>query len=108
MQETLTDKLALIRRHIDRATTALADGAVSPVTRAVLGEFARKLDKVTAALPAANEQTSRELIVELEQAGDSAKVASDADPGTNADGKKLVEVAHNAICVLKYETLNAR
>jgi len=103
MKESLTDQMALIRRHLDRATAAVATSG-SPVARAVLGEFVRKLEKAAAAMPGANAQTSRELIVEVEQAGDSAKVAADADTTMNADARKLVEVAHNAICVLKAET----
>ena len=103
MQESLADQLALIRRHLERATTALTTSG-SPVARAVFGEFMRKLEKAAAAMPSANAQTSRELIVEVEQAGDSAKVAADADTTMSADARKLVEVAHNAICVLKAET----
>ena len=44
-----------------------------------------------------------QLIIELEQAGDSAKVAAEADAGASADSKKLVDLAHHAICVLKHE-----
>jgi len=103
--ESLADKLALIGRHIDRATAALgSDAGASPVSRAVLGEFARKHAKATAGLATATDRGARELVVELEQAGDSAKVASEADAGASAESKKLVEVAHNSICVLKFET----
>lgn len=100
MTESLTDQLALIHRHLDRATAAVATSG-SPVARAVLGEFARKLDKAAAAMPGASAEAKRELIVEVEQAGDSAKVAADADTTMSADARKLVEIAHNAICVLK-------
>jgi hypothetical protein len=103
MKESLSDQLALIRRHLDRATAALATSDPE-VARAVLGEFVRKLEKAAAAMPSANAQTSRELIVEVEQAGDSAKVAADADSAMSADARKLVEIAHNAICVLKAQT----
>jgi hypothetical protein len=103
--ETLSDKLALIGRHIERATAALAaDSTVSPVTRAVLGEFARKHQKASAGLAGATDQAARELVVELEQAGDSANVAALADAGAGADSRKAVEIAHNSICVLKFET----
>ena len=78
MTESLSDQLALIRSHLDRAAAALATSG-SEVARAVLGEFVRKLEKAAAAMPSADAQTSRELIVEVEQAGDSAKVAADAD-----------------------------
>jgi hypothetical protein len=103
--ETLSDKLALIGRHIDRATTVLdADTTASPVLRAVVGEFARKHQKASTALGGASEQVARELVVELEQAGDSANVAAKADMGASADSRKAVDVAHNSICVLKFET----
>ena len=103
--ETLADKLALIGRHIERATAALgSDSGASPVSRAVLGEFQRKHKKAADGLAGATETGARELVVELEQAGDSAKVAADADTGATADSKKAVEVAHNSICVLKFET----
>jgi hypothetical protein len=103
--ETLADKLALIGRHIDRATSTLAaDSAASPVLVAVLGEFARKHQKASAGLGGATEQASRELVVELEQAGDSANVAAKADLGASADSRKAIDVAHNSICVLKFET----
>jgi hypothetical protein len=102
--ESLADDLALLRRHIDRATAALAsDANASPVLRAVVGEFDRKLAKATAGLPSATGAAARELIAELEQAGDSAKVAAEADTGASADSRKLVELAHHAICVLKHE-----
>jgi hypothetical protein len=102
MTESLTDQLALIRRHLDRATAAVATSG-SPVARAVLGELVRKLDKAAAVLPGADAPTTRELIVEVEQAADSAKVAAEADTAMSADARKLVEIAHNAICVLKAE-----
>ena len=103
--ETLADKLALIGRHIDRATAALAaDSAASPVLRAVLGEFARKHQKAATGLGSASEQGARELVVELEQAGDSANVAAKADPAAGADAVKAIDIAHNSICVLKFET----
>ena len=106
--EPLADRLALLRRHIERATAALAsDANTSPVTLAVVREFDRKLVKATAALPSATGAAARELIIELEQAGDSAKVAAEADAGASADSKKLVDLAHHAICVLKHE-LTAR
>ena len=102
--EPLADKLALLRRHIDRATAALAsDTTASPVLRAVVGEFDRKLAKATAGLPSASAVAARELILEVEQAADSAKVAAEADPGASADSRKLVDLAHHAICVLKHE-----
>src|SRR5437868_5708400 len=96
--ETLAEKLALIERHISRAVEAVtADEGASPVLRAVLGEFAAKSRK-------ARDNVSREAVIEVEQAGDSARVAAGADSGASAETRKLVNVAHDAICVLKAES----
>lgn len=103
--ETLTDKLALLGRHIDRATAALAaDRGASPVLIAVVRELARKYQKTAAGLPGADERLARELVVEVEQAADSAKAAASADPGLAEETRHLVEVAHDAICLVKFET----
>lgn len=95
--ETLAEKLALVEKHIARAVDAVAaDRGASPVLRAVVEEFARKSRK--------NAAPSREAVIELEQAADSAKVAAAADAGVAAGTRKLVEVAHDAICLLKAES----
>jgi hypothetical protein len=51
----------------------LDDGA-SPVLATVVNEFAKKGEK------AAQSPDARVAVIELEQAGDSAKVAAEADP----------------------------
>ncbi len=103
--ETLQDKLALIGRHADRAAAAAqADAGASPVLVAVVEELARKAKKANAAMPGADPLLQRELIAEVEQAADSARVAAAADKGLGADARHLVEVAHEAFCVLKFET----
>ena len=63
----------------------------------VVGEFAAKSRK-------ARDNVSREAVIEVEQAGDSARVAAGADSGASAETRKLVNVAHDAICVLKAES----
>jgi hypothetical protein len=40
-------------------------------------------------------------VVELEQAGDSAKAAAEADPGLADDTRESVLAAHLAICMMK-------
>jgi hypothetical protein len=95
--ETLEEGLALIDRHIRRAVEAAEkDTGASPVMLAVLREFQRKSEKARAVLPA-----TREAVVELEQAGDSARVAAQADRGAAEATRKLVGVAHDSICMLK-------
>jgi hypothetical protein len=103
--ETVTEALALIGRHIDRAVGAVKeDAAASPVLLAVVLELDRKSKKAAAALDGAEGNKARELVVELEQAADSANVAAAADPGLGAPARKLVELAHQSICLLKFES----
>src|SRR4051812_9119766 len=96
--ESLVERLGLIHKHISKAAEATRAPGVSPVLAAVVGEFENKAKKLAAA-----GQPTREGIVELEQAGDSAKVAAAADTGASDEVKRLVGVAHDSICLLKHE-----
>jgi hypothetical protein len=78
-----------------------ADGGASPVLTAVVREFASKCEKALALTRSGN--GTREAVVELEQAGDSAKAAAEADGGAAEDTRSLVIDAHLAICMLKAE-----
>ena len=71
------------------------DTGASPVLVAVVGEFAKKAGKATAS---GDERTA---VIELEQAGDSAKAAAEADPGISAAAREAVLDAHMAICIAK-------
>ena len=71
-----------------------ADGGASVVLAAVVREFDDKATKATGA-------ASRDAVIELEQAGDSAKAAAEADPGLGAAARQAVLDAHLAICILK-------
>ena len=62
---------------------------------AVVNEFAKKADKATASAD------QRVAVIELEQAGDSAKVAAEADPGVSRTARDAVLEAHLAICIAK-------
>lgn len=62
---------------------------------AVVDEFANKAQK------AATVGDEREAVIELEQAGDSAKAAAEADPGVSDAARLAVLDAHLAICVAK-------
>jgi hypothetical protein len=62
---------------------------------AVVGEFAAKAAKAVAA------EDERGAVIELEQAGDSAKVAAEADAGVGDATRQAVLDAHLAICVAK-------
>jgi hypothetical protein len=100
--QTLPERLELIERHIVRAVEALEkDAGASPVLKAVVAEFQKKSAKSRAALEAGKQP--REAVVELEQAADSARVAATADPGVSEGARKLVGLAHDAICLLKAE-----
>ena len=93
--EPLADRLELIQRHILRAAEAVRAPGLSPVLVAVVDEFAKKGGRMTGG--------SRDAILEAEQAGDSARVAVAADPAATDDVKKLVNVAHDSLCMLKHE-----
>jgi len=85
----------------DKATEALraaeADPGASPVLTAVVREFCAKAAK---AIDLAGER-EWEAVVELEQAGDSAKAAAEADRGASEATTSSVQAAHLAICMLK-------
>ncbi len=87
--EKITDAV----RHVE------ADSGASPVLVAVVGEFQAKLAKATKS--AAGGLPDRDSVVELEQAGDSAKVAAEADAGLSGDARESVLAAHLAICKMK-------
>lgn len=100
--ETLADKLALLGRHVERAVAAVGnDRGASPVLVAVVGELARKFQKATAGLAA--DPANKLFVVEVEQAADSANIGAAADPGIAATTRELIETAHHAFCLLKFE-----
>ena len=76
-----------------------ADDGASPVLVAVVREFEAKAAKARTAV-VGGDAGAREAIVELEQAGDSAKAAAEADPALGGPARQAVLVAHLAICVL--------
>jgi hypothetical protein len=76
------------------------DGGASPVLTAVVREFAKKADK---ALMSASNGHGLEAVFELEQAGDSAKAAAEADTAADEATTASVLEAHLAICMLKAE-----
>jgi len=80
---------------------AETDGGASVVTVAVVKEFDSKADK--AGRNSDGDGAARDSVIELEQAGDSAKAAAEADPGLGAEALDAVQAAHLAICILKTE-----
>jgi hypothetical protein len=93
-----------LRAISDKAAAALreaeSDPGASPVLAAVVREFATKATKAT---ELARDDRLWEGVVELEQAGDSAKAAAAADTGASRATTAAVEDAHLAICMLKAE-----
>ncbi len=69
--------------------------------RAVVEEFQRKFAKTNAAILGADERLSREALIELEQAADSARYAALADPGAAARTRDLIVEAHDWVCTYK-------
>jgi hypothetical protein len=89
----------VVEKVTEAARRVEADASASPVVVAVVGEFRSKLAK--AEKHADGGVPDRDSVVELEQAGDSAKVAAEADPGLSGDARQSVLDAHLAICQLK-------
>src|SRR3954452_15616810 len=90
-------RLAEVKNKTAEALRATeADAAASGVTVAVVREFDAKADK-------ANGQpgpgiSPRDSVIELEQAGDSAKAAAHADPNLSETALQAVQDAHDSIC----------
>lgn len=99
MSEVMTNLNGVKTKIVEALRAAEDDAGASAVMVAVMREFDKKADKAMsqADTPAA----MREAVVELEQAGDSAKAAAEADAGLSAEAKEAVLDAHMAICVLK-------
>jgi hypothetical protein len=93
---TTAERLREVRSKIEGALQAVRDDpGASPVLVAVVGEFAGKAEK------AAGADDERGAVIELEQAGDSAKVAAEADSGVSDATREAVLDAHLAICIAK-------
>ncbi len=93
---TTAERLQAARAKIESARDAVeGDKGASPVLLAVVKEFAHKADK------AAAYSDERVAVIELEQAGDSAKAAAEADTGVAPAAREAVLEAHLAICVAK-------
>jgi type IV secretory pathway VirJ component len=93
---TTAEQLRDAREKTDSALAFVrADQGASPVLIAVVSEFAKKAEKAT------RSEDERMAVIELEQAGDSAKAAAEADTGVANATRQAVLDAHLAICVAK-------
>jgi len=87
---------------LDASLDALAaDHGASPVLRAVVEEFQRKYRKTHDVISGSDERLSREALIELEQAADSARYAALADPGANPATRDLIVGTHDWVCTYK-------
>ena len=89
----------VVEKVSDAARRVEADDSASPVLVAVVREFEAKLAK--AQTHSSSGVPTRDNVLELEQAGDSAKAAAEADAGVSSDTRDSVFAAHLAICMLK-------
>ena len=89
----------VVEKINDAAREVEADQGASPVLIAVVREFQSKLAK--AERKADDGVPARDSVMELEQAGDSAKAAAEADAGLSGAARESVLAAHLAICQLK-------
>ncbi len=85
----------------DALRAAEADSGASVVLVAVVREFDSKADK--SGRNRDTDSAARDSVIELEQAGDSAKAAAEADAGAAEATRQAVLDAHLAICILKTE-----
>jgi hypothetical protein len=103
---TASDRLTKVDEKIEQALTALQGEAnASPALKAVVEEFRDKSRKALDDLEAAEDESIRDHIIELEQAGDSAKCAAQAEQGLSDKARKAILGAHEVICALKSEIL---
>jgi hypothetical protein len=92
----MAERLREARVKIDSARDAVRDDqGASLVLAAVVNEFTNKAEK------AAGADDERTAVIELEQAGDSAKAAVDADTGVAEATRQAVLDARLAICIAK-------
>jgi len=89
----------VVEKISDAARQVEGDEGASPVLVAVVREFQTKLAK--AEKHATGGVPDHDSVMELEQAGDSAKAAAEADAGLSGDARESVLAAHLAICKLK-------
>jgi hypothetical protein len=82
-----------------------ADANTSPALKAVVEEFRDKAQMAVPQLTGASERTMRDLVIEVEQAADSAKKAAQADTGISSATRQAILEAHGAMCALKSELL---
>ena len=98
----IVERFLEFEEQSDRALELVeADPIASPVLVAVVEELSRKAKKAHASVTDGNPTTTREAIIEVEQAADSAKVAAEADAGARAQTRQAVLDAHLTICTLK-------
>ena len=99
MTDLLTGVTGVKTKIADALRAVEADPRASVVLVAVVREFDKKAEKATRQddTPSA----MREAVVELEQAGDSAKAAAEADSELGEQARQAVLDAHLAICLLK-------
>jgi hypothetical protein len=105
MTLTMTDVLARLGDVKAKTAAALdaveADAGASVVLAAVVREFDKKATKANGS--SGEDGSARDAVIELEQAGDSAKAAVEADPGAGESARQAVQDAHLEICILKTE-----
>jgi type IV secretory pathway VirJ component len=93
---TTAERLRDTRVKTESALASVrADQGASAVLIAVVSEFARKAEK------ASHSDDERTAVIELEQAGDSAVAAAEADTGLADATRQTVLDAHLAICIAK-------
>ena len=89
----------VVEKITEAARRVEGDAGASPVLVAVVREFQKKLTKSESQM--VDGVVARDAVLELEQAGDSAKAAAEADTGLSSETRDSVLTAHLSICMLK-------
>jgi hypothetical protein len=105
----IQERYSQLLGKVERAAQMVdGDANASDVLKAVVAEFRKKADKGLRMLESSPSDRVREIIIEVEQAADSAKVAAQADRGASEDTRRTVQEAHDPICALKREMMEGR
>lgn len=105
----IRERLPTIHRLVVAAWDAVkVDRHSSNALVATVEEFLRKSQKALHLAEVADDSALWEIVVELEQAGDSAKAAVLAEKGIGSETRKAVLDAHQIICQLKISLAPAR
>lgn len=104
MAASISTRLADVEEQIDAISEMIDDeSGASPALRAVIEELHRKTREARDDLRAADEESIRDKVIEVEQAADSARRAAEAEEDLGDDLLDAVESVHDRLSAMKSE-----